>query len=523
MAGEDDIRVNIVADFEVENSKKQINEIGNYFESKIGKSIANSVDIGKNKSLATFKNKLGTYTSVLYNVTQKHRKVKGGKGFEYDVLGDFTAEQTQRLQGSKTLKNYRANLKIIQKEQKQAQAEENKIQKKQEKEQQVKREKQNKFALKFVKTLGNKLLPTGNFFKSTARLFKTIQRVGFYRIARNVFRLLENGFKQGINGLIEVDSTANETISKLTTAYEKFSASLTLIAMPALEALVPLITGINDSIVNFANGISMASASMKGLSEYTKISSQYTKDLANQSNKLSFDKFEAMSGQDSVYEKGIITEKDTETIQQYIPLVQKIQEVVNRVWNIIERIGKTLGRIFTETIEPNIDKIIDFMISVIEFFATVGTKILEFVSGNGMTRLLTILGVIAGAVSVFAGFMHQWGIAIKAGLLAVALGAGNYAISSGNGSLAGSNITNIVNTNPRLQTSSFISNQSATVASAMSANTDIEGKVLSALYTWGGSQSDGGDVVLNLDGAEIARSKRFVGEMNRNNSGLNLR
>ena len=252
MAGEDDIRVNIVADFEVENSKKQINEIGNYFESKIGKSIANSVDIGKNKSLATFKNKLGTYTSVLYNVTQKHRKVKGGNGFEYDVLGDFTAEQTQRLQGSKTLKNYRANLKIIQNEQKQAQAEEKKIQKKQEKEQQVKRKKQNKFALKFVKTLGNKLLPTGNFFKSTARLFKTIQRVGFYRIARNVFKLLENGFKQGINGLIEVDSTANETISKLTTAYEKFSASLTLIAMPALEALVPLIIGMIISFGAYA-------------------------------------------------------------------------------------------------------------------------------------------------------------------------------------------------------------------------------------------------------------------------------
>ena len=47
--------------------------------------------------------------------------------------------------------------------------------------------------------------------------------------------------------------------------------------------------------------------------------------------------------------------------------------------------------------------------------------------------------------------------------------------------------------------------------------------MLEALYEWGGSQSYSGDVVLNLDGAEIARSKRFVGEMNRNNSGLNLR
>ena len=33
----------------------------------------------------------------------------------------------------------------------------------------------------------------------------------------------------------------------------------------------------------------------------------------------------------------------------------------------------------------------------------------------------------------------------------------------------------------------------------------------------------GGEVILNLDGAEIARSKRFVSEVNRKNAGLSLR
>ena len=47
--------------------------------------------------------------------------------------------------------------------------------------------------------------------------------------------------------------------------------------------------------------------------------------------------------------------------------------------------------------------------------------------------------------------------------------------------------------------------------------------MLEALYEWSDSQSGGGDVILNLDGAEVARSKRFVGELNRKNSGLNLR
>ena len=510
---EENLNVQIEVDADTEKAKKKIEKLTNTLKKEI--------------NIINEQFKLSGYSKTLENRLSRIRSIAKGNKIPLrsgTILWNKMTQEKQRLQDEADL---RQKEKIELKSSKKIQAEQEKIKKKEEKQEQERQKKRNKFALKFVKNVGNKLLPTGNFFKSTSRLFKTIQRVGFYRIARNVFRLLENGFKQGINGLIEVDSTANETISKLTTAYEKFSASLTLIAMPALEALVPLITGINDSIVNFANGISMASASMKGLSEYTKISSQYTKDLANQSNKLSFDKFEAMSGQDSVYEKGIITAKDTETIQQYIPLVQKIQEVVNRVWNIIEKIGKTLGRIFTEVIEPNIDKIIDFMLSVIEFFTTVGTKILEFVAGQGMTRLLKNIATIAGAVSIFAGFMGQWGIAIKAGLLAVALGAGAYAIGGAEPNtksfIAGSNVASMISANPKLQTSSVISNQSTTVASAMSANTDIKGKVLSALYTWSDSQTGGGDVVLNLDGAEIARSKRFVGEMNRNNSGLSLR
>ena len=36
-------------------------------------------------------------------------------------------------------------------------------------------------------------------------------------------------------------------------------------------------------------------------------------------------------------------------------------------------------------------------------------------------------------------------------------------------------------------------------------------------------QQPDGSVVLNLDGAEVARSKRFKSELNRTNSGLNLR
>lgn len=45
---------------------------------------------------------------------------------------------------------------------------------------------------------------------------------------------------------------------------------------------------------------------------------------------------------------------------------------------------------------------------------------------------------------------------------------------------------------------------------------------LNALYTYGAATANGQQIIINLDGAEVARSKRLKGELNRTNPKLNL-
>ena len=162
---------------------------------------------------------------------------------------------------------------------------------------------------RFSKIFSENFSSTKTLTPALSRLVNTIKRVGFYRIARNLFRFIENGFKNGINNLVQFDSQANETMSKISTALTKLTSSFTLMLMPLMQILEPIITSISNAISNFAEKISMASASMQGLSKYTKISDKYMEDMANNANStnLSFDKFESLNAQESPYETAEMT------------------------------------------------------------------------------------------------------------------------------------------------------------------------------------------------------------------------
>lgn len=358
------------------------------------------------------------------------------------------------------------------------------------------------------------------------KFFNTIKRVGFYRVARNLFRFIEQGFGQGLDQLVAFDNEANKTVSSLKSSYEQVGASVAILMMPLIEIIEPVISSISSGIVNFANNISMASAHMKGLGEYTKVSEEYMKDLQQEANStaLSFDKFESLNAKMSPFEKAKINPEDQEKALQYGDTIKRIQGIFEKLWGFIKGVGKIILELFEE-LEPYLDDILDFGLLLIDgiakliagfgkIFAWLG-KIID--TKGDLMALLAIVTSIAATIAFLTGHYVKGTMITLGGLTAMGTIYASQFAEGGKptqGTLfyAGEAGAELVTTMP--------SGQTGVTNIAQFRQATVE-----ALYEWWSDAKydipEGSTTY--LDGAQIARSKSFKNELNRTNSGLNLR
>ena len=359
---------------------------------------------------------------------------------------------------------------------------------------------------------------------SFGRFWNRFKSYATIRVFRNLFSSIERSFSQGIQGLIAFDNQANETISSISSSFDKIKASMTVMAMPLIEIFEPIISSISGAMVDFANNISMASANMKGLGKYTKIDEEYMKDLRSETDKLntSFDKFESLNGQRSPYKTEKINDEDKEKANEYQEKIEKVQSIFNKLWELIKEITKIALKLF-EKIEPHLDNLIRFILLIFDVLAKIVGVVIDIVGWfaswvDTKEELGNLLIIIAGIYAIISAITGNIGGAI-AGILGIIGGLGITVGLFADGGLpdkgslfyAGEAGAELITTGPSGQTGvTNISQFKQAMVEALYECSDI-------------FQQGDGSVVLNLDGAEVARSKRFKAELNRTNSGLNLR
>lgn len=470
---------------------------------------------------------------------------------------------------------------------------------------------------KEINKLEDKLKPT-----QIQKLFKTIKRVGFYRIARNLFKIIEHGFMDGINDLIAFDNKANETFSSIARSFDLIRSSTALMVMPLAGVVAPMFEQIAYSIVDFAENISRASSALNNMSEYTRVNKEYMKDLREEANKTttSFDKFESLNAKNSPFEVATMTqeEMDEAKISSTASSLQIITHTLEILWTFLKEIARELKEIWN-AIEPNLEPFLnvlrtfigiigDIFVWIFKVVATVGNwasengileetiwgvifviaglKLAGLISNissiitklratkvsametslalNKVTQSTSALGVAfktVGAIGIgffaykfFDAILENAPSAIKsliaiasaimaiAGAIALVRTHGNpialatFAIGVG-GVIA--TVKNMTSEIPQYANGGLVDSGSLFIAGEAGAElitTMPSGKtgvtniaqfkqaMVEALYECSDIfQQTNGNVVLNLDGAEIARSKSFKNELNRTNSGLNLR
>lgn len=433
------------------------------------------------------------------------------------------------------------------------------------------------------------------------RLIKTIVRVGFYRVAKGLLVQVGDLFTAGIQGLIEFDKGVNRTASQLLSEYEKLRGSISLIIAPFLESFLPAMQSITSTVIEFANNVSMANAAAKGMTTYTKINDEYFKDMAAQANNLnaSFDKFETLNGQGTVFERATISEDDTEKISETQSIIENVKSTLTGLANSLATIFNLALKIYERVIKPILPALTDIVseivnivaktiewldkwgllenavklfiaawvgvkaLKLIDWFTSVGKSITNLIGlisklGAGMSSVLMIMGAIVGflaASSLFSSLLEDASEAEKTfsiilgSLIALAsvitairyliqgnwLGAiaGATAMGVGLGVMvAGIKAKQYADGGMVDRGSLFIAGESGAelVTQMPSGQTGVTNiaqfkqAMVEALYEAQDIfQQPQQDVNLYLDGAEVARSKRFKSELNRTNSGLNLR
>ena len=257
------------------------------------------------------------------------------------------------------------------------------------------------------------------------RFLNTFKRIGFYRIARGFFAGIKNIFVQGIQGLAEFDKGTNQTVSELLTGYEKLKASIAITIMPLLEAIAPAVTSITNEIADFANNISKASAASKGLTEYTKISDKYVKNMATNSQKLlaSFDKFDSLNAKDNPYEKAKMTPEEAKQavnntafqfMEQFRIVGQFVLSLINTLWESIKAIWKGIepfsGRIlkylnkFSEIIADVVVKVVELSVKFLDFIdSTIGIEnfVWSIVSAIAVIKSYKLISSMATLIDKF--------------------------------------------------------------------------------------------------------------------------
>lgn len=439
------------------------------------------------------------------------------------------------------------------------------------------------------------------------KLVNTFKRIGFYRLARDFFRLTINAFKEGIQGLAQFDKTANETMTKLTSSITIIKVSLAQMLLSVVQMFTPAVKDIATAFADVANNIAQAVAKMKGLTKYTKINTDYIKEYGEEVNgALSFDKFEALSGGNNQYE-GLFNPnapvENTAEVESWTNTLTTLKSTLETVWSILKSVWKAVYDLFIliQPLIPALTEVVKIIVTTVgnlinliykagaldevmkTIIATIvilkATEVVKWFgsfvkivkkanswlktlgdTGIFLKNSLLAIGVAIMSFKAFSGFLDTLegtpkliasiatailGVAIAiftmkqalkgpAGLIGLGLGLGAIVAGVAGAVESIKGVDYFAKGGIPDKGSLFVAGESGAefVTKMPSGQTGVTNiaqfkeAMIEALYeasnagVFGG---EAGDVALYLDGAEIARSKRFKSELNRTNSNLKLR
>lgn len=361
--------------------------------------------------------------------------------------------------------------------------------------------------------------------------FLSIKRIALYRAIRSALKWITASLKEGIGNIANFSDDFRQTMSEVTSSITVIKNSLGVIVMPLLQLVAPIIQGIAKAVGALANGISYLTAKLKSESTWLKVNTEYLKEFNKQANKLSYDEFSVLSGNDET--EGMFTTEQVESgaLASILSDCTALSGVLAGIATTLAIIGasKLLSLITSGTL---VNAIRGLLTTTISFSATIqglavgiGTLVAGLVyfiaSFNDMSTAAKILIPIVAVLAATLTGLAVAHAAAKAGLAAPAMaGITAAAIAAGIVLAAGTAIAVSQHANGGMfeGTGTIYHQAGESGAEIVATGTrgtgvanviQIEEAFYNALYKYNAAKQNqnDGDVVITIDGKELARQQ----------------
>ena len=364
---------------------------------------------------------------------------------------------------------------------------------------------------------------------------------GLVRILRNFFSFVEKGFSESLTSLARFDSGVNDSMSSITSSFTIMSNSLVTVIAPLLQLVEPIIRTVANGVAKLAEGISYLIAKLTGSATYLKANTKYLKNFSDEMNRFSFDKFESLSGSDdsaNMFEKANVSDglfgdalSSVERLGAILAGISGYLIVKKLVDGSIQKGLENIGKVFTQGGWIKLAGIAGIILGIssafegfIELLRTDGKSVIGWIK--------TILGLLAAVAGIIAMIKGKTIGGMIAGGIAIASTVG-IIIANSVAASKSVEVQQYANGGIAEQGDLFIANEKGPElvysgpnnSSSIMNISQFKQATLEALYAWWDEAKydlpEGNS--FNIDGAQIARSKSFIAEMNRRNTGLGLK
>lgn len=385
--------------------------------------------------------------------------------------------------------------------------------------------------------------------KSLDKMLKSFIRIAGYRTIRVVLKELSSGILDTFKAISQLDPAFNSTMSNITSSIDMLKTSLGVGLYQTLAVLEPLITGLTNIIVTFANSMAKVGAVMKGQGTYLKINTDYLKEYASamQGVLLPFDEFTTLGSSGGIDYNELLKPEEVGDVEKFTRLEKVLHDLGNAfkdVWNdIIKPIWDGLQKFFgwlnkNDILVGFLGTVLGLVLAIkapiallagaIAYFASAWSELSRFMK-VGIPVFATTLALLAGLVAVLTG--GGWGTAIVAGIITGAMAL------VGATALELSKIKNYRFGGDYQSADMFYANENGRTELIASNNTgggsvmtmDMWGQIsevafYNALVRYDACQNGNNGSVISINGLgkAIASSSGFTNEINRRNPSLNL-
>lgn len=386
--------------------------------------------------------------------------------------------------------------------------------------------------------------------KGLTKLGKFMNRFKSYlsiRVLRNLFSSIEQQFGESVKNISKFSPELNSTLSSVTSQFTILSNSIATVVVPMLKVVEPILKGITKVASEVASAISFVIAKLSGSATYLKANTEYLKEFNEEMNQFSFDKFESLSGSDN--SSNMFIEQDvsdglTDSMKGVLTVIEGIGAALLAMgtYKFVTWITSGDAKTFFTDAESGLGKIktkisdistAGLIASASFAFVTSIVNLIDVIKNWDSQSLITKITAITSAALALAAVVFSILAAIPAIghtkiLKAVAFGLSTAAILTGaisimkfaNGGIAEQGDLFIANEAGPELVYSGPNNSSSIMNIAQFKQAQFE-----ALQAWWDEAKydlpEGSS--FNIDGAQIARSKSFISEINRRNTGLNLK